>query len=124
MDDAPTHDPQPSTKKIGFVVRSTIAGQCVSALEGLLKIDPPAKFDLSSKLLNSHTISRKSGRGEDVRKRKAEKEVQVMMKEKRPLTSVARALKLRLMGDELIVRFLMEWTRGSRTEIPGPGGGR
>jgi hypothetical protein len=59
VDDAPTHDPQPSTEQVGFDVRSTMAGQCASALEGLQKINPPARFNLASKLLNSHAISRK-----------------------------------------------------------------
>jgi hypothetical protein len=79
-------------------------------LEGFQKINPPARFDLASKLLNDHIISRKSGRREDVGQRKAEKEVRVMMnpERKKPLTSIVRALKLRLMGDELVMKFLVE----------------
>ena len=36
------------------------------------------RFDLASKFLNDHAMSRKLGRGEDVGKAKAEKEVRVM----------------------------------------------
>ena len=68
MDDEPTHGPQPSTEQVGIVVRSTVAGQCASALEALQRVNPPARFDLASKLLNDHPISRKLGRGEDVGK--------------------------------------------------------
>jgi hypothetical protein len=56
------------------------------ALEGLQKINPPARFDFASKLLNDHATSRKLGRGEDVGKGKAEKEVQVMMNPRKKKT--------------------------------------
>ena len=115
VDDEPTHGPQPSTERVGFVVRSMIAGQCASALEDFQKINPPARSNLASKLLNDRAISRKSGRGKDVGKRKAEKEVRVMMNpgKKKTFDIGCEGIKAE---DELVVKFLKEWRPCNREE--------